>query len=185
MQSSITYKDGIRSGPFKLWRSNTNMEEEGFYRNDSLHGQVKRWYSTGDPASVSHYKNGKLDSLMQVYSLSFELKKESFFKADNEIARIEYFEDNKIKEIAILDEDSILFQRSWNESGVEETDEVFITGTRKESEFFLNGNLQYECTYKGKNKHGIEWWFDEQRNPLKINFHLNGKTLISHEIQYN
>ena len=66
-----------------------------------------------------------------------------------------------------------------------ETDEVFITGTRKESEFFLNGNLQYECTYKGKNKHGIEWWFDDQRNPLKINFHLNGKTLISHEIQYN
>ena len=94
MQSSVTYKDGIRSGPFKLWRSNTNMEEEGFYRNDSWHGQVKRWYSTGDPASVSHYKNGKLDSLMQVYSLSFELKKESFFKAGNEIARIEYFEDN-------------------------------------------------------------------------------------------
>ena len=84
-----------------------------------------------------------------------------------------------------LDEDSILFQRSWNELGVEVTNEVFITGTRKESEFFLNGNLQYECTYKGKNKHGIEWWFDEQRNPLKINFNLNGKTLISHEIQYN
>ena len=77
------------------------MEEEGFYRNDSLHGQVKRWYSTGDPASVSHYKNGKLDSLMQVYSLSFELKKESFFKADNEIARIEYFKDNKIKEVGM------------------------------------------------------------------------------------
>jgi len=30
----------------------------------------------------------------------------------------------------------------------------------------------------------MEWWFDETRNPTKINLFLNGQEIVSHELSY-
>ena len=65
-----------------------------------------------------------------------------------------------------------------------ETEELFITGTRIDSDYFLSGDIKYECIYKGEKKHGMEWWFDDQRNPTIINLFVDGRKIISHEITY-
>ena len=67
---------------------------------------------------------------------------------------------------------------------LEETEEKYIVGTSLESKFYLSGSLRYECIYKNKNKHGMEWWFNEDRNPRKINLYLNGDKIINHELSY-
>ena len=65
-----------------------------------------------------------------------------------------------------------------------ETNELFVSGTRTDSDYFISGNIKYECIYKGTKKHGIEWWFDDQRNPTKINLYDNGRMIVSHKIEY-
>jgi antitoxin component YwqK of YwqJK toxin-antitoxin module len=66
--------------------------------------------------------------------------------------------------------------------GVETTDEKYIVGTRLDSEFYLSGFLKYECTYKGGDKHGVEWWFDNNHNPTKINIYYLGEKILSHDL---
>ena len=62
--------------------------------------------------------------------------------------------------------------------------ENFITGTRTQSDYYLSGQLKYECIYKNEMKHGMEWWFGEDRNPTKINLFNNGILIISHDLSY-
>ena len=77
-----------------------------------------------------------------------------------------------------------VYERKWNIDGFENTDQIFITGTRTQADYYISGQLKYECIYKGQLKHGMEWWFDEERNPLKVNLYNNGKKLISHDLLY-
>ncbi|GIS56386.1 MAG: hypothetical protein CM1200mP1_03240 [Candidatus Neomarinimicrobiota bacterium] len=49
---------------------------------------------------------------------------------------------------------------------------------------FYPGDIKYECIYKGEKKHGMEWWFDDQRNPTKINLFVDGRKIVTHEISY-
>ena len=108
----------------------------------------------------------------------------AIYKDNSEIARIEYYDNGRIKDVSIVSNDSILYERKWNDVGIEETSDRYVTGTRLDSDFHLNGSLKYECTYLGEKKHGMEWWFDEDRNPLRIDLYLNGNQLISHELIY-
>ena len=171
-------------GNYEIWAPSGNMEEIGSYLSDQLHGQIKRWYSNGSPASLYTYKDGLLNGLMQVYSLSNILKRESYYKKGDEIARFEYHDNERFKRIMTIDDGLTLYERKWNYNGVEETNELFVSGTRTDSDYFISGNIKYECIYKGTKKHGIEWWFDDQRNPTKINLYDNGRMIVSHKIEY-
>ena len=171
-------------GSYEIWARNGNIEEIDSYLSDQLHGQIKRWYSNGSPASLFTYKDGLLNGLMQVYSLSNVLKRESYYRKGSEIARFEYHDNGRFKRIMTVDDGMTLYERKWNYNGVEETNELFITGTRIDSDYFISGNIKYECIYKGSKKHGTEWWFDDQRNPTKINLYDNGRMIVSHEIAY-
>ena len=184
LKEKTTYSSGEKMGSYEIWARNGNIEEIGSYLSDQLHGQIKRWYSNGSPASLFTYKDGFLNGLMQVYSLSNVLKRESYYRKGNEIARFEYHDNGRFKRIMTVDDGMTLYERKWNYNGVEETNELFITGTRIDSDYFISGNIKYECIYKGSKKHGTEWWFDDQRNPTKINLYDNGRMIVSHEIAY-
>ena len=184
LKEKTTYSAGEKMGNYEIWAPSGNMEEIGSYLSDQLHGQIKRWYSNGSPASLYTYKDGLLNGLMQVYSLSNILKRESYYKKGDEIARFEYHDNERFKRIMTIDDGLTLYERKWNYNGVEETNELFISGTRTDSDYFISGNIKYECIYKGTKKHGIEWWFDDQRNPTKINLYDNGRMIVSHNIEY-
>ena len=171
-------------GDYEIWSPNGNKEEVGTYLSNKYHGQIKRWFSNGSPASLSTYKDGMLHGIMQIYSLSDVIKRESYYKKDNEIARFEYHDNGRFKRVLSMDDGLILYERKWNSNGLEETEELFITGTRIDSDYFLSGDIKYECIYKGEKKHGMEWWFDDQRNPTIINLFVDGRKIISHEITY-
>ncbi len=184
MKEKTTYISGEKSGPYELWNASSTQEEKGAFLNNELHGEIQRWYSSGIPASITSYNSGILDGVMQVYSLSKQLKRELFYDRGKEIARFEYHDNGRFKRVLILKETKILYERKWNKSGLEETEEKYIVGTSLESKFYLSGSLRYECIYKNKNKHGMEWWFNEDRNPRKINLYLNGDKIINHELSY-
>ena len=121
---------------------------------------------------------------MQVYSLSKQLKRELFYDKGKKVAQFDYHDNDRFKRVVILKETEILYERKWNKSGVEETEEKYIVGTRLDSEFYLSGSIKYECIYKNKNKHGMEWWFNEDQNPSRVNLYLNGVKIINYELSY-
>ena len=112
------------------------------------------------------------------------LKKESFYSSNNEIARLEYHDNGRFKRVLIIKDDNIIYERKWNVDGFEITEQSYISGTKTQSDYYLSGQLKYECMYKNDLKHGVEWWFSEDRNPTKINLFNNGIKIISHELSY-
>ena len=63
--------------------------------------------------------------------------------------------------------------------------EKYIIGTHRETDFYLSGFLKYECTFKKEEKHGVEWWFDEDRNPTKVNIFYQGDRILSYDLTSN
>ena len=184
IKEKTTYHSGKKTGPYEIWNASARPEEKGSFIDDELHGMIQRWYFTGASASIASYKAGILDGVMQVFTLSNRLKRELFYNKGKEIARFEYHDNGRFKRVVIIDDGELQYERKWSQSGLENTAERFITGTRMNSDFYLSGVLKYECIYKGKNKYGMEWWFDETRNPTKINLFLNGQEIVSHELSY-
>ena len=173
-----------KMGPYEIWTSNGRLEEKGTYLKNQYHGLIQRNYSTGLLASASTYSRGVLDGISQVFSPSNFLKKESFFESNKEIARLEYHDNGRFKRVLILNGEVAIYERKWNVDGFEITDQNYITGTRTQSDYYLSGQIKYECIYKNDLKHGMEWWFSENRTPSKIKLFNNGVEIISHELSY-
>ena len=184
LKNKTKYRLNEKMGPFEVWTSNGQLEERGTFLKNQYHGIVQRNYSTGLLASASTYSRGELEGISQIFSPSNFLKKESFFTSNNEIARLEYHDNGRFKRVLIIKSDNIVYERKWNVDGFEITDQNFITGTRTQSDYYLSGQLKYECIYKNEMKHGVEWWFGEDRNPIKINLFNNGILIISHDLSY-
>ena len=41
-----------------------------------------------------------------------------------------------------------------------------------------------QCIYKNGKKHGMEWWFNDQHKPTKVNLYYLGKRVVGHELVY-
>ena len=184
IKSKTTYLSGEKNGPYEIWSNNARLEEKGSFANDQLHGQIQRWYSNGVLASIADYDEGIFEGLTQIFTLSNSLKRELFYEKGIEIARIEYHDNGRLKRVLIFNDGETLYERKWNLLGVEETEEKYILGTKLDSEFYLSGFLKYECIYKNGQKHGMEWWFNAQHNPTKVNLYYLGKSIVGHELVY-
>ena len=171
LESKTYYKKSKKMGPFEVWLSSGRLEEKGVYVNDQYNGPIQRNYSTGQLASIATYKDGILDGISQIFTPSNFLKKEVFYNTGKEISRLEYHDNGRFKRVLIFEDGLKVYERKWNIDGFENTDQIFITGTRTQADYYISGQLKYECIYKGQLKHGMEWWFDEQRNPLKVNLY--------------
>ena len=185
LQSKTQFKLNEKTGPFELWTSAGQLEERGAYLKNKYHGPIQRNFSTGQLASAATYSRGVLDGISQIFTPSGSMVKEIFYKMGSEIARIEYHDNGRFKKVIALDDKLKVYEREWNTDGFENTRQIYITGTRTKADYYLTGQLKYECIYKGDNKHGMEWWFDEQRNPVKINIYNNGVQLVSHNLLYD
>ena len=184
LKNKTQYRLNEKIGPFEIWSSNGRLEEKGSFLKNKYHGIIQRNYSTGLLASATTYSRGTLDGISQIFSPSNFLKKESFYKEGEEIARLEYHDNGRFKRVLITVKGNTAYERKWNIDGFEVTDEYYITGTRTQSDYYLSGQLKYECIYKNDLKHGMEWWFSEDRNPVRLNLFNNGEKIISHEISY-
>ena len=185
IKSITNFESGKKTGPYETWLISGSPEEFGIYKEDKLHGKVQRWYTTGIMSSIANYKRGILHGLMQIQSLSDELNKQMFFDQGNEIVRFEYHSNGRFKRVMILDNGQILYERKWNGLGIENTEEKYIVGTSRDTDFYLSGFLKYECTFNNDKKHGVEWWFDEDRKPTIVNIFYQGDRILSYDLTSN
>jgi len=185
IKSKTNFESGNKTGPYETWLANGSPEEFGSYKGNKLHGKVQRWYTTGVISSTADYDQGILHGVMQIQSLSDELNKEMFFDKGNEIVRFEYHNNGRFKRVMILDNGQILYERKWNGLGIENTEEKYIVGTRRDTDFYLSGFLKYECTFNNDKKHGVEWWFDEDRKPTRVNIFYQGDRILSYDLTSN
>ncbi len=181
LASKITYEKGEKSGPFEVWTPRGKKEEVGVYKSGKPHGKIRRWYGTGIPSSTASFHDGILHGVMRVYSPSNIIKKEWIFRNGWVLAHFTYFDNGRINRVQLLKDGNTIYERQWNALGVEVTDEVYITGTHKKTDYFPSGFLKYECTYKGEDKHGIEWWFNSYKSLKTLNLFYKGEWLLNRE----
>lgn len=179
-----TYKKGKKTGPYEVWYSASVPEEKGAFIKNKMNGKIKRWYSNGGLASISNYSEGKPNGITQIFALSGQITKELFFVDGSEVGRFDYHNNGRFKRVKIIENGKTKFERQWNDLGLEITKEESVIGTRLVSEFYLSGFIKYECTFKNDQKHGMEWWFNENQSPTQIILHLNGQEIVRHKIAY-
>jgi len=63
----ITWKAGIREGPWKQFYDDGTPKLEATYLNDEREGPVKTYFVTGQVLSAGHYKNGHQDGTWMFY----------------------------------------------------------------------------------------------------------------------
>ena len=96
-------------------------------------------------ASIATYKDGILDGISQIFTPSNFLKKEVFYNTGKEISRLEYHDNGRFKRVLIFEDGLKVYERKWNIDGFENTDQIFITGTRTQADYYISGQLKYEC----------------------------------------
>ena len=109
-ESEITFANDLRSGSYKYWDSDGNIEEKGAYLKDKLHGLVLRWYTTEQLSSTAMFSSGKLQGLMRIFSPSGSIMKEGYYFEGLPVVIFEYYE-NITKLLCIYN------SRKWNSRG--------------------------------------------------------------------
>ena len=175
-ESEITFSNGLRSGSYKYWDSEGNIEEEGAYLKDNLHGIVFRWYTTEQFSSTAMFSSGKLQGLMRVFSPSGSTMKEGYYFDGVPVAIFEYYENGRFKRILTYRGNEIIQEKVWTATGKDIT--TTALGIRTKSNVHSNGNPSYECTYKNNSKHGIEWNWGEYFDLQSLNIYDQGSLIL-------
>jgi len=74
-----TYDMGKKNGIFLVADRAGYVVKEEWFRNDSLDGYKRTFYTGGRVKTEEHYKNGKLDGVKRVYNASNKLSEEGYF----------------------------------------------------------------------------------------------------------
>jgi len=182
LESTITYNNSIRSGPFTKWNANGFKRESGVYLNDKLDGVNFRWYRHGEYSTITTYNNGILHGIMRIYSPSGVIKKETFYHLDTPVCQIEYFDNSRMKQVLVYKNDEIVFQKDWNNLGLETTDAENKLGITTKIELFESGNLRSETSFKGENLHGLALAFNEDRSLQYLSLYIEGEQVFRRNI---
>lgn len=67
-QEEISYRDGIKNGPYIFWFPNGEKMFEGTYKNGLLDGTFTQWYDNGEIDYIAHYENGRPSGTWEYYS---------------------------------------------------------------------------------------------------------------------
>lgn len=178
LESRITFNNGEKSGDYEIYARPGLPEELGTYMEGKPHGKIQRWYSTGVPASTATYREGTLHGIMRIYSPSKVIVQESYYVEGEPHSRFDYFNNHRLKQVQIFRSGKPVYTRKWNELGVEIMDKAGLIGVHLKREYFSSGQLKYECTYKGDQKHGLEWWFQENGQLRKIQLYAEGELVL-------
>jgi len=172
-----TFRMDTLNGEFSFWNSNGLLTETGTYSSGRLHGIYKRWYSTGQASSITNYSNGTRDGYSCVYSPSGVMTRETYYRSDDPRIKFEYHDNSRIKGIRILMNDAPVFERKWNNIGVE-TSSLNLGNFISTTDYYASGNLKNESLMSKIDSTGMEWTFDDARNMINIKLVYLEKVLI-------
>jgi antitoxin component YwqK of YwqJK toxin-antitoxin module len=175
LKSSFTYNNGVRTGPFTLWNSNGFKRESGTYLNDKLNGVNFRWYHHGEYSTITTYSIGQVHGIMRIYSPSGVIKKEEYYYLGQPLYQLEYFDNSGLKEIQVFKQQEVIFQKNWNNLGLETTSAKLKLGITTKTERYDSGNLLSEKSMKGNELHGLSWAFLEDRSLQYLSLYIDGK----------
>src|ERR1044072_619097 len=74
-----SYNMGKKDGVFLYTDRAGYVIKEEFYKDDSLDGYRRTYYTGGRVKTEEHYKNGKLDGYKRVYNASNKISEEGFY----------------------------------------------------------------------------------------------------------
>jgi antitoxin component YwqK of YwqJK toxin-antitoxin module len=166
-QFEIWYKNGALEGPSIQFVRNARQDTLTLknYANGKLHGQQRTYYNNGKLRKVSHYNNGLLDG--QMYTLTEKGTKESLLNYKNgkkngvwtyyfdsgKTARIENWKDGKKNGDF----------KTFDERGQVLNSEQYLADipVGKHESFYVDGKLNYSCTYGSKGEKIEEFVIDE------------------------
>jgi antitoxin component YwqK of YwqJK toxin-antitoxin module len=96
LKSETVYKDkSTINRNDKEWYENGKIKSEIGYKNDKMHGKIRRWYENGQKESECDYFEGKLHGKLIFWDENGQLKSIMEFKNGN-ITRHSIFKDGKM-----------------------------------------------------------------------------------------
>lgn len=145
----------LKTGIWKTFHNNGNLESKGFYKNSRKDGYWKNWHVNGEIKSAGSYKEDKKNGLWNVWY------------------------DNNVKEEILNFEDSKKYYISrWNKDGSVQIEE----GNGIYTSYFQSGNIETTGSVLNEEKDG-EWkTFDVDQ--VLINWELYKKGEFIEGISY-
>jgi len=140
-----------KQGKYLAFHSNSQIAEESWYENDTLHGERKLFYETGRLESIEHHNRGKFEGIYQHFYENGQLSNEGKY-VNNEMTGI---------------------WKRWYDTG-ELREEVTFAQNNENGPFKLyrkNGQVEFEGNYiSGDNEHGELKEYSENGEHIKTMF---------------
>lgn len=141
-QGSFTEK-GKKTGLWKWYHDNGTVKETAVYRDGLLNGENKGFFNNGKLKYIANYKNDQLEGEYLFYNNKGALLERKAFK--NGVLEGEYQSYFPVGEI------------------LKEFDVVYRNGLIEEKafEYYANGQVYAEMSFKGGEKNGVEKRFND------------------------
>ena len=146
--------DFAKQGLYTAFYPSGEKYEEANYLNDTLHGERKLYYESGDLELVENYNMGAIDAAFNRYFQDGTLQQEGVYKDNIAVGEWKkYYKNGQLEELVTLvdNEENGPFQ-----------------------EFYENGNMKAEGNYKGfdeeanrPREHGLLKMYDEEGTLVK------------------
>ncbi len=130
-----------------------------YYDTRLFTGKVSQLYNSGNPQSVTEYKNGKQDGIQLSYYENRMVNEERYYvNGRKEGEHKGWWENGKQKFVYHFKND--VFEgnvKMWNESGLLFNDFNYVNGHEEglQKSWFENGNLRANYVVKNNRKYGL------------------------------
>lgn len=139
----VGIRDGKANGPAKVWDENGDLSEASEFKDDVMHGPVRRFFPSGKLKMEYENRDGKSEGPVKTYYESGELLSASAFQGDVlHGGEMVYFKSGKI-----------WMENSWKH-GVREGRSV---------SYFCNGIIARNSTYRAGREEDIQGYWSDGR----------------------
>jgi len=172
------YLDNLKNGLYVQIGRNGNIQEQSYFRHDTLHGQLLKFAAGGRLTLEENYFMGKLDSLRKVYYERGAIQEESYYKHGQRNGTSIWYDEsgNVIAEYQYLNGFFEGVQKSYYPGGQLKSEQGFILNRQHgpAREYHSNGQLKTMGDFVEGHKHGKWVEFDETGKPVKTTTYKKG-----------
>jgi antitoxin component YwqK of YwqJK toxin-antitoxin module len=94
VKTTITFKEGRRTGPFSVFDPKGTLLQKGFYENDSLNGMITTYFNNGKIKSTAVYNKGSIDGIVEEYYPSGKVRSEITYQNNKKHGPAKTFYEN-------------------------------------------------------------------------------------------
>lgn len=177
IKSELCYADGKLNGVCTWYFPNGKKQLEAGYKDNQMHGQLKRWYENGNLMEECWYKEGVQDSVYRTYFLIGGLASEGYYvdgKLNGDFKR--WFDDGHLFQEGQYVDD--MMDGAWlifYADGSLAATASFDRGTGVQTSYEHSGYKCLVTNYVDNVKHGKETYYNPDGRVTRVALYEYGE----------